>query len=233
MYLDAFTLSALVDEFLDTLVGGRVQDSIDVDPTGIGLEIYAERRRQYLYLSADHQTPRVHLVEEKLRRGVTRPRQISLLFRRYVEGGVLMHVSQPPWERIIQFEIDGPEGEVHVIVEPMERRSNILLVRDGVILDCMRRVGPEDNRYRLSLPGHEYVPPPPQTGRLDPTHFSHEDLLGVFDQNDDPKRPLHRLLTSRFYGMSPLLAREITFRATGSDTAKVRDADVDALMAAM
>jgi hypothetical protein len=79
MYLDAFTLSALVDEFLDKLVGGRVQDSLDVDETGLGLEIYSQHRRHYLYMSADHQTPRVHLVEDKLRRGLPKPKPIGLL----------------------------------------------------------------------------------------------------------------------------------------------------------
>src|SRR5690606_13155720 len=119
-------LSALVDEFMDTLVGGRIQDSIDVDQTGIGLEIYAHQHRHYLYMSADHHTPRVHLVAEKLRRGVTTPKQIGLLFRRYIEGGLVTHVSQPVWERIIHIDVQGPEGDVTIIVEPMERRSNIL-----------------------------------------------------------------------------------------------------------
>ncbi|MBE2269206.1 MAG: NFACT family protein, partial [Anaerolinea sp.] len=61
MYLDAFTLSALVDEFMDSLVGGRVQDSVGVDEDSYGLEIYANHRRQYLYLSANQAQPRVHL----------------------------------------------------------------------------------------------------------------------------------------------------------------------------
>ncbi len=56
MNLDVFTISALVDEFMDVLVGGRVQDSLSVDETGIGLEIYASHQRRYLYLSADPQT---------------------------------------------------------------------------------------------------------------------------------------------------------------------------------
>ncbi len=230
MYLDAFTISALVDEFLDVLVGGRIQDSIDVDHTGIGLEVYADRRRHYLYMSADHQIPRVHLVEDKLRRGVTTPKQIGLLFRRYVEGGVITHVSQPLWERILHLDVQGPEGEVTIIVEPMERRSNILLVQSGVILDCMRRVGPDENRYRLSLPGHEYVPPPPQVGKLDPAQLNLEDIYSLIEQNDDPKRQMHRLLSARVFGVSPLLAKEVVYRAGGEVNQKSVDADPEALL---
>lgn len=233
MYLDAFTLSALVDEFIDTLIGGRVQDSIDVDQTGIGLEIYAHHRRQYLYLSADHHTPRVHLVAEKLRRGVTTPKQIGLLFRRYVEGGLVTHVSQPAWERIIHMNVQGPEGDVTIIVEPMERRSNILLVQSGVIIDCMRRVGPDENRYRLSLPGHQYVPPPPQTGKLDPTRLTLDELENLIAQNDDPKRKTAQLLSSRMLGISPLLAKEILYRAGSQVNEKAAEADAEKLIEAI
>jgi predicted ribosome quality control (RQC) complex YloA/Tae2 family protein len=231
MYLDAFTLSALVDEFMDTLVRGRIQDSINVDDTGIGLEIYANHRRQYLYMSAEHQQPRIHLVPDKLRRGVPNPTQLGLLFRRYVEGGVITHVSQPAWERIIHLGVEGAEGNVTIIVEPMERRSNILLVQAGIILDCMRRVGADENRYRVSLPNHEYIPPPPQTGKLDPTKITYEQVVGLFEQNDDPKRIIHQVLTAKLLGISPLLGREIVHRAYGDSERKVADVNEIALYA--
>ena len=96
MYLDAFIISALVDEFMDALVGGKIQDVLDVDNTGIGMEIYANHRRQYFYASADTNRPRLHITTDKLRRGLQRPTQIGLLLRRYIEGGRVVHVSQPP-----------------------------------------------------------------------------------------------------------------------------------------
>ncbi|MFW5691510.1 MAG: Rqc2 family fibronectin-binding protein [Chloroflexota bacterium] len=233
MYLDVFTLSALVDEFMDTLVGGRVQDTIDVDATGVGLEIYADRRRHYLYISADNSVPRLHITEEKLRRGLQKPLQIGLLLRRYVEGGRVVHISQPQWERIVHFHIEGPEGEVEIIVEPMERRANILLVQGGVILDCVRRVGPEENRYRLSLPAHEYQPPPPQTGKREPFTLTVQDVYGFFDQATDEKRKTFQVLTGHVLGVSPLLAREIVFRASGDISERAPEADPDALFDAL
>jgi predicted ribosome quality control (RQC) complex YloA/Tae2 family protein len=232
MYLDAFTLSALVDEFLDVLVGGRIQDVLDVDANALGLEIYASRERRYLYLSADTLRPRVHLVPDKLRRGLVKPTQLGLLFRRYIEGGIVQHVSQPAWERIIQFDVQGPEGEVAIVIEPMERRSNILLLQNAVILDCMRRVGPEENRYRLSLPAHEYKLPPAQVGKHDPTRLQLEDMLSIFAQNDDPKKKTQQVLSARILGVSPLLAKEITFRAGVDVTQKAGDAEPERLFTA-
>jgi predicted ribosome quality control (RQC) complex YloA/Tae2 family protein len=233
MYLDAFTLSALVDEFLDTLVGARIQDVLDVDDTGIGLEVYGDRQRRYLYLSADTQLPRIQLLDDRLRRGLVKPTQLGLLFRRYVEGGSIAHVSQPPWERIIQFDIHGPEGEVSIVVEPMERRSNLLLLQKGIILDCMRRVGPDENRYRLSLPAHEYKLPPPQVGKLDPTKITLAELVSIFEHETDPKRKTAQVLASRLLGISPLLAKEITFRASDSINQKAADVDVETIYDAL
>lgn len=233
MYADAFTLAALVDEFLDTLVGGRIQDVLDIDSTGVGLEIYAQHRRQYLYLSADKQMPRVHRVPDKLRRGVPQPTQIGLLFRRFVEGGRLEHVHQPPYERIIQFEIEHPEGNFTIVVEPMERRSNLLLLRDGIILDCVWRVGPDENRYRLSLPNHEYKLPPPMTDRLDPANVTQADLEAVLGASTDPKQKTAALLTSRILGMSPLVAKEVVYRASGNINQKVTEAQPALLLTAL
>jgi predicted ribosome quality control (RQC) complex YloA/Tae2 family protein len=233
MYLDAFTLSALVDEFMDVLVGGRVQDSLSVDEYGIGLEVYANHRRSYLYLSADPQTPRVHIVPDKLRRGLARPSQLGLLFRRYVEGGQITHVSQPAWERILHLDVAGPEGDVTIIIEPMERRSNLLLVQNGIILDCLRRVGADENRYRVSLPNHPYAPPPPQTGKLSPFNLSLESLIGLFQQNEDAKRKTHQVLTSRLLGVSPLLAREIVYLASGNSEQKASDVQPVAIQTAL
>lgn len=226
MYLDALTISALVDEFMDDLVGGRVQDVLDVDPTGFGLEVYAHRQRRYLYLSADRQLPRVHLVGDRLRRGLYKPTQLGLLFRRFVEGGIISHVSQPDWERILYIEIEHPaEGISTIVIEPMERRANILLLREnGVILDCVHRVGPENNRYRLSLPNHEYKLPPPLTDRFSPFEVTMSEIEAIFEEAEG-KDKAYRPLSRNLLGFSPLLGREIIFRASGEANAKVRDVD--------
>lgn len=233
MYIDAFTVAALVDEFVDTLVGGRIQDVIDVDATGIGLEIYNNRERHYLYLSADRQTPRIHLVPDKLRRGLQRPTQMGLLMRRHIEGGRLVHVSQPKWERILQLDIEMGDEEISIIIEPMPRRSNLLLIRDGIILDCVHRVGPEENRYRLLLPNHAYQPPPPLEGRLDPTQPTLEQVEIMLSKVTDEKLKAVQLLPRVLYGFSPLLAREVVYRASGDINQRAQEIDPASLHQAL
>jgi predicted ribosome quality control (RQC) complex YloA/Tae2 family protein len=89
----------------------------------------------------------------------------------------------------------------------------------------MRRVGPDENRFRLSLPNHDYKLPPPQIGKYDPATITAEELQAVFDQNDDPKRKSTQVLASRLLGVSPLLAKEVIFRAVGDVNQKATVAD--------
>jgi len=45
----------------------------------------------------------------------------------------------------------------------MDQRSNLILTLEGEILDSVKRIGPQENRYRVILPRKPYVPPPPRT----------------------------------------------------------------------
>lgn len=228
MNFDAVTIMALVDEMNEQLVGGRIQDSVQVDSESFGLEIYANRQRHYLLLSANQQNARIHLMSEKLRRGVQNPSPLALLLRRNVEGARIESIYQPPWERVVILDMDGPEGVFEVIIEPIERRANILLVRDdGRILDCVRRVGPDENRVRVSLPNHPYVPPPPQKLKRDP-HTLTLLLTGELLDNEPGERA-RQVLTRRVLGFSPQLAKEAVFRATGAINTKAADTSPRAL----
>lgn len=222
MNFDAVTIMALVDELNEKLAGGRVQDSVQIDEDSFGFEVYANRQRHYLILSAHQQYARVHLASAKLRRGVPTPSPLGLLFRRYVEGARIESISQPPWERVVIFDMDGPEGVFELIIEPMERRANILLVRDdGRIMDCVRRVGPQENRVRTSLPGQPYTPPPPQKFKRDPLSLT-LTLLGDMLDNMPGERA-RQVLTKKLLGFSPQVAKECVFRATGAINTKAGD----------
>jgi predicted ribosome quality control (RQC) complex YloA/Tae2 family protein len=105
----------------------------------------------------------------------------------------------------------------------------------------MRRVGADENRYRVSLPNHPYVPPPPQTGKHDPLRLNLEALSEIFarDRAADQQsrgskaRRTHQVLTAHLLGVSPLLAKEIVFRAAGTADQKAEDADCARLLSAL
>ena len=214
MYVDSVTLAAVADELNQKLVEGRVQDVVQTSGLAYGMEIYAGHTRHYLILSAESRSARVHLSGQKPRRGVEQPNTLGLLLRKYVEGARLEAVTQPPWERILHFDFSGPEGETRLIAEIMDQRSNLILTLEGEIMDSAKRIGPEETRYRVILPRHPYVPPPPQE-KTAPDRVSAAMIGDFLRQSGD--ETAWRALVEHIAGVSPLLAREAVFRA-GDDS---------------
>jgi predicted ribosome quality control (RQC) complex YloA/Tae2 family protein len=216
MYIDALTVAALADELRATVEGGRVQDVLGVDDLSVGFEVYARSRRRYLLASAHPTLARLHLTETHLRRGVESAGPLLLLLRKWARGGRLERVEQPAFERIVRLHFDHPdEGMSVLIVEIMGRHSNIILTdAGGMILDCIKRIGPELNRYRTIAPHHLYVPPPAQE-KLPPDQLTELRLRQVVAAGR-PADPLWRALVAGVQAVSPLLARETAFRAYGN-----------------
>jgi len=214
MYFDALTMAAVADELRAQILGGRVQKVLFPDDLSVGMEVYAHGERRYLLASAHPEHARLHLAGEKLRRGVEKSTPLLLLLRKYVSGGRIAAIEQPPFERVLHIGVQHPEGNTTLIVETMGRYSNIVLVaEEGLILECIKRVGPEMSRYRRILPQHLYVPPPPQS-KLDPTDVTELRLRDILFEAS-PESPIWRALVAGIGAVSPLIAREVVCRALG------------------
>jgi predicted ribosome quality control (RQC) complex YloA/Tae2 family protein len=219
MYVDSITLAAVADELREQALEGRVQDVIMPDADSLGLELYAGKR-VWLLIKAARQAARIHFVDAKMRRGVESPNTLMLLARKYIEGARLSSVEQPAWERILRLSFSGPEGDVTLICEIMDQRSNLILTLGDEIMDCLRRVGANENRYRVIQPKERYLPPP-ALGKPIPTEINAGQLAAFLQQAGDT--PAWRVLVERTIGISPLAAREIVFRASGDAEAPAFD----------
>lgn len=215
MFFDALTMTCVADELRSTILGGRVQQVLIPENLSVGLEIYARHQRHYLLASAHAELGRVLLTSEKLRRGVDKETGMLLLLRKYARGAIVSAIEQPPFERILRLEFDHPEwGCSELVIEIMGRRSNIILVdTTSRVLDAVKRVGPQMSRVRPILPGKPYAPPPPQT-KLPPSDLTEHRLREILAAHEAATQ-VWRALVSGLRGMSPLLAREIAFRALG------------------
>src|SRR5574341_2170397 len=230
MNVDAITITALADEFEECLLDGRVQAIVQTGHDSLGFEIYASHQRHYLFMTIDPQAARCHLVTDRLRRGVDAPSPLYLQLRKYVAGARLVGISQPAWERILHFDFSGAEGEFRLIVELMGRRSNIILTAEGEIFECVRRVGPGQNRYRVILPGKSYVPPPP-LDKPTPDQVTPAFLADILAGGGEA--PAWRALVDGIGGVSPLLAREIVYRCREDAQAPAFDVSADVLYLAL
>ena len=212
MDVDALTLSALRAELGDSLLGGRVQRTVQPSQLSLGLEIYTGERHQLL-LSAESHAAGPLLMNAKARRGTESPSSLLLLTRKHLPGARLVSIDQPPFERVLRFGFATLAGRMDLICEAMGRLSNIVFVDgEGNVMDAAKRVPASINRYRTILPHHPYVSPPPQR-KEQPLSLSTESLSAGLSGQDGP---LWRRLIATVGGIGPQLAREIAFRTTGS-----------------
>ena len=221
MVFDALCMACVADELRRQILGGRIQQVLIPDKLSVGVEIYSQHQRHYLLASAHAELGRVLLSSEKLRRGEGKPTGLLLLLRKYVRGAHLSAIEQPPFERILRLEFDHPEwGCSELFLEVMGRYSNIILVdASGRVLDSAKRVSEQMSRKRPILPGRPYTPPPPQA-KLPPSDLTEHRLREILSAHE-PDVQVWRALVGGLRGLSPLLAREISFRALGQPRATV------------
>lgn len=221
MYFDAFCMACMADELRQSILGGRIQRVLIPDNLSVGLEIYSHQQRHYLMASAHAELGRVLLASEKLRRGEGKQTGVLFLLRKYARGAIVSGIERPPFERILRVELDHPEwGCSELIVEVMGRHSNIILVdASGKVLDSVKRVSPQLSRRRPIMPGRPYTPPPPQA-KLPPTDLTEHRLREILAGHESETQ-VWKALVGGLRGISPLLAREIAFRALGQPRATI------------
>jgi predicted ribosome quality control (RQC) complex YloA/Tae2 family protein len=215
MNFDTFSIAAMAAELREVILGGRVQRVTQINSLTFGLEIYVRPARRYLILSAEPQAPRFYLTNQKVRRGVGNDTPLMLVLRKYMRGARLKTIEQPPYERLLHFHFDTPFGKTILAVELLGTRSNLILLDEPqTILGVARLSKPtEQATQRTLIPNHPYQPPSPQD-KLLPTDLTEFALRRELNEAS-PKLDLARLLTGVLSGVSPLLAREIVYRATG------------------
>ncbi|MBN1221585.1 MAG: NFACT family protein, partial [Anaerolineae bacterium] len=221
MNFDTFSTAAMAAELRDIILGGRVQRVTQINSLTFGLEIFVHPTRHYLILSVEPQAPRLHLTAAKTRRGTGHDTPLMLVLRKYMRGARLKAIEQPPYERILHFYFDTPFGLTCLVIELLGTRSNLILLNETqTILGVARlsKPGPQTTQ-RLLVPNQPYAPPSPQD-KLTPTELT-ELILRRELGEASPQLDLVRMLTGVLAGVSPLLAREIVYRATGSTETKI------------
>jgi len=226
MAMDAICLQAIVEELRPQLLGLRIDKVQQPARDQIILLLRGSRR---LLLNAGANAPRLQLTEIA-RDNPAEPPMFCMLLRKHLTGAKIADIVQPPLERMVRIELDiiddfGQPGKRSLVLEAMGRRSNLILL-DGEdrIIDCLRRVDVEMSAARQILPGLYYELPAPTAGRLRVTEERPEGFLEKLSLAN-PERQLDAFLLDTYFGISPLMARELVFRAAGETDLRIFQLD--------
>ncbi|MCC5911960.1 MAG: NFACT family protein [Clostridiaceae bacterium] len=217
MALDGLVVSSLVYEFKELLNFNRIEKIYQPENDEIIINIRSNRKGLKLLLSANSNYPRVHFTTAN-KENPTTPPTFCMLLRKYLQGGKIVDITQPDFERIIKFKIETLDELNTVkyrelIIEMMGRHSNIILIdcEDNKILDSIKRISFDVSRYRQVLPGLKYTMPPSKD------KYNPLTVENLEDFKDKLSNQMHastiKGLYTAFIGISPLVAREICFLA--------------------
>ncbi len=229
MPLDGLTLSFVARELNAALAGGRVNKIIQPERDEIILTIRNGGENRQLLLSATANCARAHLTATR-KNNPLEPPALCMLMRKHITGGRVAGIRAVESDRILEIEIEhfdelGDRARKKLICEFMGKHSNLIFVGgDGRIIDSARRVTEAISSVREVLPGLRYELPPAH-GKIP---YDHVEADALYARISGMGGPLHKLIAANISGMSAQTARELAFRAAGSEDAHSEAIDLRA-----
>ena len=230
MPLDGVFISGLVSELNPLLSEARVDKIQMPEKDEVVLLVHGRGVSGRLIISANANFPRLHM-GEAVKENPMSPPMFCMLLRKHLSSAKIVELSQPGLERLIKIDFlstdeFGEPSPKSLVCELMGRYSNLILVgEDGRIIDCLKRVDISTSERRQLLPGLIYrLPPKPEKADLeDLTAGLFEDML----TKAGGEGPIERFLTGSFFGLSPLVGRELAERAAGDTGSRVGEMSED------
>jgi len=225
MIVDSTSLARLVAEAREYAVGLVIRRIMQPRHDIVGLELGRAGPWACLLIDWSPEFGRLGLAEELPEQGLRDQRFCSAL-RRQLRGSRIESIRQIDFDRIVEIEFSnceqlGPQCRRKLVAELMGRHSNaVLLDEDEDIIEAGKHVTVRVNRYRQTLPGLVYAPPP-EFGRVPPQEATAEQVAtkgaAVLDQK------LASFVRSTWHGGSDLFVAEVCARAELDAETALRD----------
>ena len=217
--MDLFVIHGIVEELKKEIIGGFITKIYQMNRTDLLFRLRRQGEEKQLFLSTHPDFHRLHLTEKKYANPLIPPRFCTYL-RKHTIGARVADISQEPYERVVRIGIQkrmdaGAVRNLVLVAELVGKGSNVLLLEEEKILDCLHFRKSEEGSRRAAGPGLRYSPPNP-SGRW----FPHEVTLARMEEIIiGPTGERWKGLVENISGISPLLAHEIEFvsKRTTSD----------------
>ena len=236
MALDGLVIHSLVDELYTKLVGGKIDKVHQPEDDEIVLYIRNNKENYKLVLSCSSSNPRVYIANDYKKENPKKAPMLCMLFRKYIQSGNIVDISQVGFERIIKISVDSldelkEKTTKNIYIEIMGRHSNIILTHnlDNKIIDSAKRIPTSISRVRQILPGITYKLPPNQS-KINP--LDNISRSSFIDSLKSYEGPIFKGLYSKFLGISPIISKEICYRANLDEnicTSNLSNSELNAL----
>ncbi|MCR3760249.1 NFACT family protein [Clostridium felsineum] len=215
MALDGIYIHSILNELKSKLLGGKVSKVNQPEKDEINLTIRTtENSNLKLLISANPTYPKLHFTDLMKTNPIKAP-MFCMVLRKHLLNSRILKIDQVESDRIVIMDFEttdelGFNSIYKLYIEIMGRHSNISLVRehDNLIMDCIKHITPEVNRYRTLLPGCKFVLPPKST-KLNPLSFEYEAFTNYIEENNIVQN--QNMFSKIFTGVSSTFSKELYF----------------------
>jgi predicted ribosome quality control (RQC) complex YloA/Tae2 family protein len=219
MPFDGVVVSNITYDLNKNLAGARIEKIYQPGTLELVLNIHSNRKNFKLIISAVSSNPRIHFTESNFSNPES-PLSFCMLLRKHIQNGKILSVNQVASERIVEIIIEsksemGFPTSKKLTIEIMGKHSNIILIDPltNKIIDSIKRIHEDVNRYRQLLPGFQYVYPSIQSKKsfFEITESEFLSLFNNSNENNEAKdvNELSKCLLDGVQGLSPIICREI------------------------
>ncbi|MBO4474678.1 MAG: NFACT family protein [Clostridiales bacterium] len=218
MPLDGISTHLLAHELSEVLTESRIDKIYQPGRFDVYFLLRTATGNRKLLLSCDPQSPRIQLTDS-MPENPQMPPNFCMLLRKYLQGGRIMDVRCPDFERIIILTISVTD-ELHdtsnkkLVIEMMGRYSNIIFLNnEDRIIDSLVHVDSSTSRVREIMPARKYESPPSQEKITPPAALEMIRNRELPILADSRQRPVSKAIVDSLMGFSPILANDICFTA--------------------
>ena len=161
---DYITLNAVAAELNDKLAGGKIRRICEPEKDEITVSVYNGRTNLLLVISANPNSPRIHLTTVKKENPYAAP-PLLMILRKHVGSAVVKGVKTIANDRIVEISLSArnemfDDEDFYLVCELMGRYSNLILLnKERRILDSLYKLIPDEKQKRQIMIGAKYLPP--------------------------------------------------------------------------
>lgn len=218
MALDGIFLTKIKNELNEKAVGLRVDRVNQPTNDEIILNLRGRGVSYKLLFCVRADSPRLHFTSHGIDNPPVPP-MFCMLLRKYLTGAIIKGFRQVESDRILFVDLDatneiGDRIEVSLCIEVMNKYSNLIFLKDGKIIDALKRVDITTSSVRQILPGMEYKLPPKQDKLCLEKCETAELVKRIMTFRE---KSLSGAIMASVQGVSPVVAREISHRVCFGD----------------
>ena len=218
MAFDAGMLACTLSEIKNTALGARIEKVYQPERDEIILQMRSFDGGKRLLINAGSNNPRIGFTA-LTKENPQNPPMFCMLLRKHLQGAKLVSISQADFDRIAFLEFEtrdemGFECTRFLVVELMGKYSNLIFTDgDKKIISALKTADFSLDSARQLLSGGVYSLPS-LGDKISPIGIT-EEKFAEFFRSAPTGLEGDKFFVRTFSGLSPAVAREMIFRATG------------------